>query len=237
MPLKEARGNMYGFVTHTKGYLKGPCLHGCTYCCIRKMVERYGKTQGLLWFDMKELKENLGRGKIIFICYNNDLFAEEIPADWIALVLDHCRKYPENTYLFQSKNPARMLALGLGQWKNAILATTVETDREDYVTRWKITQAPAPLERLSVLMKAQTMGKKLVTIEPVMDFTTSFVDRLIAHHPDMVAIGADSKRCNLVEPEPWEIKSLAEDLRMVGIKVFIKGNLKRLVKDYEEGWL
>ena len=53
---------------------------------------------------------------------------------------------------------------------------------------------------------------------------------------DMIAIGADSKKCDLEEPTPDEVRNLIEQLRGT-TKIFIKGNLKRLVPEYGEGWL
>ena len=35
--IKESKGNMYEFVTHTWNPIKGKCFHGCTYCYMKKM--------------------------------------------------------------------------------------------------------------------------------------------------------------------------------------------------------
>lgn len=36
--IKESKGNMYEFVTHTWNPIKGKCSHGCTYCYMKKCV-------------------------------------------------------------------------------------------------------------------------------------------------------------------------------------------------------
>lgn len=38
--IKESKGNMYEFVTHTWNPIKGKCFHGCTYCYMKKMCSR-----------------------------------------------------------------------------------------------------------------------------------------------------------------------------------------------------
>ena len=39
--IKESKGNMYEFVTHTWNPIKGKCSHGCTYCYMKKMCSRF----------------------------------------------------------------------------------------------------------------------------------------------------------------------------------------------------
>ena len=103
MALNISRGNMYSFVTHTWNTVKGECSHKCSYCYMRK----FG-VQKPVRFDFNELKTNLGRGNHIFVGSSNDMFASNIPVEWINLTLDYCSRY-DNKYLFQTKNPARFL--------------------------------------------------------------------------------------------------------------------------------
>lgn len=43
--IKESKGNMYEFVTHTWNPIKGKCSHGCTYCYMKKMCSRLNPPQ------------------------------------------------------------------------------------------------------------------------------------------------------------------------------------------------
>ena len=46
--LRESKGNMYDFITHTWNPIKGKCLHNCSYC----YMKRFGE-QNLLTIDRK----------------------------------------------------------------------------------------------------------------------------------------------------------------------------------------
>lgn len=67
---------MFLWLTHTWNPLLGKCPHGCEYCSTNKffypiLKERYS---GELRLDHKAVNENLGRGNIIFVCSQNDLY-------------------------------------------------------------------------------------------------------------------------------------------------------------------
>lgn len=233
--LKPATGNMYGFVTHMWSPLRGRCPHECRYCYVVKMAEKFGSELKGAYVDERHFV-GLGEGNTIFVCHMSDLFAEAIPSEWIEEVIDYCRKYPDNTYLFQTKNPARFKAFGLHELKNAILTTTVETDIEAGYQE-KVSQAPLPRSRL-VHVGIPIQGEWLVTTEPILKFSEEFARLLINANPDMIAVGADSKQCHLEEPSPDEIRKLIREIRRSSdIKIFIKRNLRRLVPEYKEGWL
>lgn len=96
MGLIESKGNMYTWVTHTWNTVKGECPHGCTYC----YMKRWGK-QRPVRFDESELKTDLN-GKypfrfnsrnFIFVGSSCDLFADNIPYEWIKKTIDHCQKH------------------------------------------------------------------------------------------------------------------------------------------------
>jgi len=232
--LKIAVGNMYGFVTHMWSPLRGTCPHECKYCYVVKMAERFGNRLSEPRLDERHFVD-LGEGKTIFVCHMSDLFAEDIPSKWIEKVVNHCKKYPKNTYLFQSKNPERFRFYGLHEMENVILATTVECDMGTEYNTY-VSSAPLPWLRLSYVRQNRIRGKWLITIEPVLKFSSEFWKSLVGTKADMIAIGADSKKCDLEEPTPDEVRNLIEQLRGT-TKIFIKGNLKRLVPEYGEGWL
>jgi DNA repair photolyase len=77
MALNKQKGNMYGFVTHTWNPIKGICPHGCEYCYMRGRVQSYPH------LDEKELRVDLGSGNTIFVGSSCDMWAAEIPEEWI----------------------------------------------------------------------------------------------------------------------------------------------------------
>ena len=214
--LNKQSGNMYGFVTHTWNPIKGKCPHECIYC----YMKRY--PQGDLRLDEKCFKDNLGTNNIIFVGSSTDMFAEDVPWVWIKETIAHCNTSPNNTYLFQTKNPARFYQFRMDFHKNHILATTIETDKEIP----NLSKAPFT-RRLSPRHKTP---KRMISIEPVLDFTDRFYLSISEMNPDMVSIGADSKGNNLPEPSSKMILHLMSMLgEEYNIKLFIKPNLKRLI--------
>ena len=45
--------------------------------------------------------------KRIFVCSMADLFGDWVPDEWIEIIFDECRRNPQHTYLFLTKNPDR----------------------------------------------------------------------------------------------------------------------------------
>ena len=88
--MNESKGNMYGFVTHTWNPIKGKCSHDCSYCYMKVYK------QSPLHLVEKELTDDLGSGNFVFVGSSTDMFAEDVPADWIIKVIDACRKFPKN---------------------------------------------------------------------------------------------------------------------------------------------
>jgi DNA repair photolyase len=222
MGLNKSKGNMYEWITHTWNTIKGACPHECTYC----YMHRWGKLKEA-HFDQKELKTDLGKGNYIFVGSSCDMFANDIPVQWIIETLEHMSKFPDNRYLIQTKNPKRvyMLAVKYGLDKNISICTTLETNRM-YPDIMK--NSPHISDRAMYMNKLSNMGfKTLVTIEPIMKFDLeSFLLLIRLCQPEQVNIGADSGNNNLPEPTPIELHELINSLQ---IKHKLKSNLKRLL--------
>jgi DNA repair photolyase len=218
--LKESAGNMYQFVTHTWNPIKGKCSHACQYCYMK------GFKQNAPRLDKSEFKADLGKGNFIFIGTGTDMWAENIPAEWISTVIFHCAKFPANKYLFQSKNPARFLELAtMLDLSRNILATTIETNRPDL----NLSLAPDFEARSLALRDLAKIGFQTeVTIEPILDFDLPDLYRLVRQAcPTYVNLGADSKGCKLPEPNAEKIGALIAEIEQFA-KVHLKPNLKRL---------
>lgn len=237
MPLnKVAKGsNMYqGWVTHTHSHLGGACPHKCSYCSIAGMAKRFPvmreRYTGPLRLIAKEFDVAYGSGKTIFIDDCGDLWANAVPAAMIEAVLAHCRKWPDNVYVFQTKNPDRygwFERLGLLP-PNVMLGCTIETNREvPYTT----SLAPSPFIRATAMWRMPRRIKTFITIEPIMQFDLSKLsDWIVMAAPAFVNIGADSKRHGLPEPSENDIVNLGAVLEEHGIEVRCKDNLKRICK-------
>lgn len=234
MSLKISKGNMYDWVTHMHSHLGGECPHKCVYCYVQK--NRFGvnpRYLGKIRLIEEEFKVDYGTGKTIFIEHMNDMFAKEIPDLWIVRILNHCRKYPENQYVFQTKNPKRALEYLSLLPKKCLIGTTMETNINLGVS---ISQAPQPIERAEGITNIAKEGfKTFITIEPALDFDVDILSLwIIQAKPDFVNIGIDSKQCRLPEPSKEKILELIKTLQQNNITIKKKVNLKRLGIDMEQ---
>lgn len=215
---------MYEFVTHTWNPIKGKCFHHCHYCYMKQWGE-----QKDLHIDEKELKTDLGGGNFIFVGSSCDLFANDVPGQWIIRVLNHCDKF-SNRYLFQTKNPLRIYAedwYAHPVFKKSVICTTIESNRM-YPQMGNTT---VPMNRVDALLRLHNICQGVyVTIEPIMDFDLLDMVFLIAHaDPKQVNIGADSKKSGIAEPPKEKILALIAELEKFTV-VNQKKNLKRLLK-------
>ena len=155
------------------------------------------------------------------------MWATGIPNEQIKRVLDHCLKYPDNKYLFQSKNPYRFQTFACAFPLGSILATTIESD-----TNYKM-GIPGVEERAKELWKMKQSGfKTMVTIEPIMDFSVwGFITLIKRYEPNWVNIGADTGNNNLPEPSGTKLREFLVQLKASKIEVKQKNNLSRLLWD------
>jgi len=227
--LKKSSGNMYGWVTHTISFLHGRCSHECKYCYVQAMARKFPNMRsaysGPIRLNQEAFKIHLGKGRTIFVEHLNDLFAANVPAEFITRVLKHCGKFPGNTYVFQSKNPWRFLDFTMQFPKQSTLGTTVESN----IFYPEISNANPPTYRLAAITTLVSF-QRFVTIEPVLEFNEMFIKYLRVARPDFVNIGADSKGYNLPSPSRAKILQLISELRAAGIEVREKTNLSRLTQ-------
>jgi protein gp37 len=167
-------------------------------------------------------KDKLGAGNTIFVGSSTDMWASDVPDTWISEVLRTCRLNPSNTYLFQSKNPIRFINFIKLLPPKVILGTTIETNRDTS----KYSKALPPVERYGVMKHITT--RKMVSIEPVMDFDLiPLINWISEIKPEFVSIGADSGNNHLPEPDKEKLKMFIEDLKQI-TEVKVK-NLGRLL--------
>lgn len=219
MSMNVSKGNMYNFVTHTWNPIKGKCPHDCKYCYMKRFPV------GELRLVEEELKTDLGKGNTIFIGSSTDMFAKEVPVEWINRVLLHCNSFPKNTYLFQSKNPGRFLD-GFNFPPKTILGTTIESNRD-----YEFSNAPAVVYRYSCMTKPISPKiKKMISIEPILDFDLNiFTAWIYKIKPEFVSIGADSKGHNLTEPSAEKLLALIKNLKGF-TEIRSKKNLNRILE-------
>jgi len=226
--------NMYPWVHFMSSSLAGECPHKCIYCYAQDSEKKWksGRYAGEVRLIEKDLKvkydkktlEKMGGvyPAVIFMEHMNDILAKGVSNKMVQKIINHCNEYPENTYVFQTKNPMRFKDF---TWTpNAIFGCTIETNREN-----DLAEAPKREERMQAMK--EIVGRKFLTIEPVLKFDVDILAKWVGEiNPEFINLGADSKGHNLPEPTVTEIMALVEALKAYGIDLREKHNLQRLMK-------
>lgn len=166
-----------------------------------------------------------------------------------ALTWQYMKKYPETTFLIQSKNPACFLKWQETIPENCIVGTTIETNRSEiqkpsnlgtfdspffvneYINYSEISKAPLPYKRYASMIKLKDAGVKLlVTSEPLLDCDIVGYGSLYSWILKLNPIfyigycndGKQGKRLKLPEPPLAKTLELIRELEKAGIDVRLK---------------
>ena len=190
MAIKNRQGNMYKNVKTWNPFVG--CLYKCIYCVasFQKMVKRIFYCQGRKCNDCfnfkphthpNRLQQPLPSRGIVWSCAHGDItFAD---SSYVKQVINKTLRYPYTTFYYQSKNP-RCFNKYLSDFSrdNSILLTTLETNRDNGYH--KISAAPLPSVRFTDF-KILEWPRKIVTIEPIMDFDIDiFVEWIRSINPE-----------------------------------------------------
>ena len=220
--INRSSGNMYEFVSHTWNPVKGSCFHGCSYCYMTK----WKRPLKAIRLEEAEFKTDLGSDNFIFVGSSVDLWAMDVPDEWILKVLDFCGKF-DNRYLFQSKNPSRFLHFSSHPvFQQSVFCTTLETNR------WYsevMNNSPKPADRATAMRGIKELGfTTYVTAEPLMDFDLDpMVDLLMTCSPSQINIGKNTNwKVQIPEPDAIKVANLVNTLRGL-VTIVVKSNAKK----------
>jgi DNA repair photolyase len=216
---------MFPFI-NAKPYnpLAGECKHKCVYCWVEPLKKIYPnlKTKYLgapriIDRELTRIKEYKA-GDFAFACDCTDLFGEWIPKPLIQRILDAIATSPA-TFLLLTKNPIRYLEFDLP--KNCVAGATIETD-----LIVEVSDAPDTMSRIEAMRKVK--HRKMLSVEPIMQFTSEFPYMLVSCKPEFVAVGYDNYNHSLVEPDLDKTKDLIAVLKDWEIIVYEKTMRERL---------
>ena len=224
--LNVSKGNMYEFITHTWNPIKGKCSHDCSYCYMKQIAPEANAPR----IAEYEFKTKLGKGNFIFIGSSTDMFADDIPSEWITKVLDYCKQEHDagrsNAFLLQSKNPKRFLEFTNHPIaKRCLFGTTIESD-QFYPEIMR--NAPRIEQRVEAMEILANLGfATMVTAEPLLKFDLEkMLEYINRCQPKKVNIGRNSCRSiELPEPTKEEVKQLIYELKDM-TRVEVKKNAK-----------
>jgi len=222
----KPKGKMFNLVTRTWNPVTG-CEHHCVYCWARELTLkklRYVKPKRYKngfkpSFHKYELRRKFGGNEFIFVSDMGDLFGEFIPDEWIFEVITHIKKFKTSLFLFLTKNPKRYFSFLNEFPENVILGATIETDLDKNYR--EISKAPLPSTRLKAL-KELDWPLKFISIEPVLEFSETFAEKIAEISPLVVYIGYDNYNHKLPEPPLHKTLALIKKLEEKGITTFKK---------------
>jgi len=196
------------------------CKHDCVYCAFKRTL-RFQKCDACRAFEPHAHLEALLKkppktkpGQFVTVGLTGDIaFATK---DELQAIIRYCNKYPETTFVLQTKDPRIFLDQEIQNMitGNMIIGTTIETNINKHGTYSK---APSVFKRLEVMEKLDC--RKMITIEPIIAFSPLFGVDIANIHPEIVWVGYDSKNHKLLEPSLYKTINLIEFLRGAGIDV------------------
>ena len=188
-----------------------------------------------------ERLSSIPSSQIVFVCGDSDIYFCDpsyvrnkiIPAikRHIQINLPRARKYKNKQFYFQSKNPIclkRYIPDLMPIKEHVIFITTLETNRDAGYS--KISKAPPPSKRYRDFLSLD-YPRKVITIEPVMDFDMEeFLRWILSIKPEYIWIGYNSrpKQVQLPEPSENKLKDFIISLWDHNIEVKPKKNLRGL---------
>jgi len=208
---------MFPFITRTWNPLGGKCQHECSYCWARKLAEqkKMMKYQGCNRIYPKELQKQFKPSDFIFVCDMCDLFGDWVFKPNVQAILDVISGSPAR-FLLLTKNPKRYREFEIPL--NCVCGATIECDMNFKVSG----NAPTPYSRIMDLRDLRIVNPKMVSIEPIMNFTENFPYMIAFFKPEFVAVGYDNYHNGLPEPSMSKTMMLIDVLESFGVKVYRK---------------
>jgi len=199
---------MFPFITKTWNPVGGECGIGCYYCWARQLIKKYGmkKYQGEPRLFISELQKTFTKDDFVFVCDMRDLFEPNVPSAMIQQVLNYIAK-SSATFLLLTKNPHRYLEFAIPQ--NCVCGATIETDIDGRIGRF-------------ISMRELKHPRKMIAIEPIMEFTPEFQDWIFSICPEFIAVGYDNYGNHLSEPELEDVLALIHGCENRGVRVYRK---------------
>lgn len=223
--MKEQKDRMYKGAK-TWGVFVG-CKFDCAYCVptfkrqAKRQKQNCRECHGFSPHFHEDRLARIPSADIIFIGGYGDISfcPPESTRRIIQAIKKHSVRCLHKAFYLQSKRPEYFQQF-LGELPgNVILVTTLETNRDKGYE--KVSKAPPPSERFRQFL-ALDYPRKVVTIEPVMDFDLDiFTDWIRRIKPECVWVGFNShpKSVSLPEPSNEKLVALLDAIDAMGIEV------------------
>lgn len=218
----KATSHMYA-AAETWNPFKG-CEYDCSYCIPSFQLQAKRQKHNCMScyrYEPHEHPDRLAKipsSEIVFVCGNGDIsFCE--PSYLRRIVEAISSRGGNQSFYLQSKKPSCLKPHLKMLPETAILVTTLETNRDEGYDR--VSKAPKPSQRFKQFVSLN-YPRKVVTIEPVMDFDVeTFANWIVEINPEYVWLGFNSrdKQVHLPEPSPDKLREFVGTLTRHGIEV------------------
>lgn len=143
-----------------------------------------------------------------------------LPNEWIKEVFKACKKVPQHTYMFLTKNPNRYYSFRDKCPKNFWLGASAVNQADEKVLfngdgSFIVTKAHCIADTMAF------MPNSFLSIEPLLSDVATDVD---FDSINWVIVGAQTGP-GAVPPKPEWVQNIIDQCRYVGVPVFLKNNL------------
>jgi protein gp37 len=191
----------------------------CPYCYAKAMAKRfYRDFKPTFYPERLVAPQNTPVPKIgntrVFVCSMGELFGPWVPDKWIEQVFDAVHANPQWTFLFLTKCPERLPALGLSYWpKNAWIGATI--DRQERVG--------AVTDAFEELQHIKDQSKLFVSCEPLLENLELYPE--LMETLDWIIVGALSKGKIKIQSKTEWVENILNIAREYEVPVWFKDNL------------
>ena len=167
-------------------------------------------------YRLNEL-QTMKKGKTIFVCSMSDLFGEWVNDGIISQIIDACRKTPQHTYLFLTKNPTR--------YDDLFVKGIIKPGDTNFWLGSTVTELGDPAHYNSAI-------NTFWSVEPIL---APWPDKPINKKnsyafPKWVILGAETgNRKNKVVPKKEWVNHIVDMCREMGVPIFMKDSLVPIV--------
>lgn len=195
--------------------------------------------------------QKVKKPSIIGVVYMGDLFGDWVPDEWIMQVIEACRKAPQHTYVFLTKNPKRYRQVDIYRGLSGIksfIGTTITSakDVDNYIALpWGTDfygNMPRNFISIEPLLGEIDLSRRLMTLGWMPTFDNP--DNRNGEQPseptneyiNWVIIGQQTGPGAVPPKDEW-VQSIIDQCRAAGAPVFVKNPLwqKYQIQEYPEG--
>jgi len=197
--------------------VKGLCPMACPYCYARAMYKRF-KWNPEIRLDLSVFDPvTFVEGKRIFVGSTMELFHDDIPDDWRWGIFEYCKVRKQHTFIFLTKQPQNLI-----KWSPF---------PENYWVGVTATNAKMFADACNYLSDIQAKTKYL-SIEPLLEWDDDGIqeDRIRMAGLGWLIIGQQTPISAKTQPKIEWIQEIVEAADKAGIPVFLKDNLRPLLK-------